>query len=124
MTRINVVPAKELSNEHLFGENHEITRVYNLARKAQNEVLRGSKKLPLKYTLGTGHVLFFYNKLEFISKRYVELTKELQRRGYSPNPIPLEKLEEGIDRRMFFDYTPTQDALEINRQRINERNEK
>ena len=29
-----------------------------------------------------------------------------------------------IDRRMFFDYTPTQDALEINRQRIKERNQK
>ena len=29
-----------------------------------------------------------------------------------------------IDRRMFFDYTPTQDALEINQQRVNERNEK
>ena len=31
---------------------------------------------------------------------------------------------EGIDRLMFFDYTPTQDALEINRQRIKERNQK
>lgn len=47
----------------------------NLARKAQHEVIRGSKKLPLHYTLGTGHVLFFYNKLGFISKRYVELTR-------------------------------------------------
>ena len=28
------------------------------------------------------------------------------------------KVEECIDRRMFFNYTPTQDALEINRQRI------
>ena len=124
MTRINLVPVEELSNEHLLGENHEITRVYNLARKAQHEVIRGRKKLPLHYTLGTGHVLFFYNKLGFISKRYVELTEELRRRGYFPNPIPLEKLEEGIDRRMFFNYTPTQDALEINRQRIKERNKK
>ena len=31
-------------------------------------------------------------------------------------PIPLEKLEEGVDRRMFHDYTTTQEALEINRQ--------
>ncbi len=31
MTRINVVPVEELSNEHLLGENHEITMVYNLA---------------------------------------------------------------------------------------------
>jgi hypothetical protein len=29
-----------------------------------------------------------------------------------------------IGRRMFFNYTTTQDALEINRQRIKERNEK
>ena len=115
MTRINVIPVEELSNEHLLGENHEITRVYNLARKAQHEVLRGSKKLPLYYTMGTGHVLFFYNKLSFISKRYVALNEEMRRRGYSPDPIPLEILEEGIDRRMFFNYTPTQDALEINR---------
>ena len=109
---------EELSNEHLLGENHEITMVYNLARKVQHEVIRGSKKLPLHYTLGTGHVLFFYNKLGFISERYAEITEELRRRGYSTNPIPLEKLEEGIDKRMFFDYTPTQDALEINRQRM------
>ena len=63
-------------------------------------------------------------KLGFISERYAEITEELRRRGYSPNPIPLEKLEEGIDRRMFFNYTPTQDALEINRQRIKERSQK
>ena len=30
-------------------------------------------------------------------------------------PVVVQKLEECIDRRMFFDYTPTQDALEINR---------
>jgi hypothetical protein len=124
MTRINVIPVEELSNEHPLGENHEITRVYNLARKAQVKVLNGSKKLPLHYKMGTGHVMFFYNKLGFVSKRYVALNEEMRRRGYSPNPIPLEILEEGIDRRMFHDYNPTPAALEISRQRIKERNEK
>ena len=39
-------------------------------------------------------------------------------------PIHLGKVGEGVDRCMSFNYTPTQDALEINRQRIKERNEK
>ena len=64
------------------------------------------------------------NELSFISKRYVALNEEMRRREYSPNPIPLEILEEGIDRRMFHDYNPTLAALEISRQRIKERNEK
>ena len=97
MTRINVVPVSELTNKHLVAENHEIARVYNLARKAQQGVLRGSKKLPLYYTMGTGHVMFFYNKLGFISERYLALNEEMRRRWYSPNPIPLEILEEGVD---------------------------
>ena len=63
----------------------------------------------------------FYNKLSFISKRYVALNEEMRRRGYSPNQIPLEILEEGIDRRMFHDYNPTLAALEISRQRIKEK---
>ena len=33
------------------------------------------------------------------------------------------KVGEGIDRLVLFNYTSTQDALEINRQRIKERNE-
>jgi deoxyribonuclease (pyrimidine dimer) len=121
MTRINVVPVEELVREHLQGEYHEITRVFTLARAAQNSVLRGSKKLPLKFTLGTGHVLFFYNKLGWVADRYEQLTNEMRKRGYKVNPIPREKLLEGIDSRMQHSYNVTQEALRINRQRIAER---
>ena len=104
---------------HLKGEYKEITRVFGLARKAQFDVIKGKRKLPTDYTLGTGHVLFFYNKLKFIADRYESLVLEMQRRGYKPNPIPHNELLDNIDTRLHNDYVSTQEAIAINRERIN-----
>lgn len=119
MTRINVVDPSELSYKHLAAEKHEITRVFGYARKAQYEMHK--KKIPSAYTLGTGHVLFFYDKLGFITKRYDALCKEMTRRGYNCNQIPEKDLLEGIEKFMQWGYTPTAEAIEINRARILER---
>lgn len=121
MTRINVVSVETLHNKHLAGEYKEITRVYALSRKAQYELLQGKRNLPQVYILGGGHVLFFYDKLGYITKRYQELTAEMLRRGYKPNPIPVEELLKGIDSRLCKDYNPTTEAIEINMKRIAER---
>ena len=121
MTRINVVPVQELSRMHLQGEYKEITRVFALSRKAQFDVMKGKRKLPLEYTLGTGHVLFFYDKLLFICNRYEELCQEMKRRGYNPNQIPRDSLMDKINPMMYNDYQVTEEALRINRKRILER---
>ena len=120
MTRINVVPVQELHPKHLVAEYREIVRVFALVRKR----VQAKKPLadhPFEYTLGTGHVKFFFDKLTYISNRYKELTQEMINRGYNPNPIPLETLHAGIPRLYFFDWEPTEEALRINRQRIKER---
>lgn len=119
MTRINVVPVTELSQKHLIAEYREIVRVFALARKSQFEMHK--KQQPACYTLGTGHVLFFYDKLKFISNRYDELCQEMIFRGYQCNRIAKEDLHKDIESFMFHDYVPTQEALSINRQRIKER---
>lgn len=124
MTRINVVPVEELTRQHLQSEYREITRVFGLARKAQRDILGLRKKLPPEYTLGTGHVLFFMNKLKYCSDRYAQLTQEMRCRGYSPNPVSKEDLISGIDSKLIQDYTPTLEAVAINRQRIRERLQK
>lgn len=122
MTRINVVPVESLSRLHLQGEYKEITRVFGLVRKAQQ---RGNNKFnlnaPKEYTLGTGHVLFFYTRLGYILNRYKELSNEMRNRGYSPNQIDDDSLLDGIHKSWIGDYTPTQEAIEINLQRIKER---
>lgn len=126
MTRINVVEPSELTNKHLMGELHEITRVYGLVRKAQDRKInkynfKDKIKQPDAYTMGTGHVYFFYNKLGFITERYYALNQEAANRNFNVNPIDKEQLVSGIQQWWFGDYQPTQEALEINRKRINER---
>lgn len=112
---------QDLCRQHLQGEYKEATRIFGIARKAQYEFLRGKYPIPKEYTLGTGHCKFFINKLKFIADRYEQLTQEMKRRGYKPNPIERQELLKGIDSRLYNDYTPTQQAIEINKQRILER---
>lgn len=119
MTRINVVPPSELSNKHLVAEHHEITRVFALARAAQYQMHK--KKQPAEYTLGTGHVVFLYDKLQFVTDRYSAICDEMRSRNFTCNQIPKEDLHAGIEKHMFWNYKPTEKAIAINRQRILER---
>lgn len=126
MTRINVVEPSELTNKHLMGELHEITRVYGLVRKAQDRKInkynfKDKIKQPSEYTLGKGHVYFMYDKLGFVTKRYYALNEEAKLRGFKVNPIQKENLISGIQEWWFGDYVPTDDAIKVNRDRIKER---
>ena len=117
MTRINVIPPKQLSRQHLIAEYRELPRVFTLARNREGS----TKDVPLDYCLGKGHVLFFTLRLEFLSARYFDLIIEMRRRGYKPNHVPFKKLRDGIPKHCFQDYKPTRAAIRINRQRIKER---
>lgn len=108
MTRVNCIPIEELTDQHLFAEYREITRIYKTAR-------------PLKdygeYKMGKGHVLFFYDKGEFLRKRCEALYQECVDRGmnvthkiYKPHPPGLNN-----------DWTPTVDDQMISANRINEK---
>lgn len=79
MTRINTIDPKHLLDQHLFIEYREITRVARLARGP-----KPGEKFPQQYTLGTGHVTFFYDKGAFLAKRIKLLYTELLVRGYNP----------------------------------------
>lgn len=97
MTRINTIDPKHLLDQHLFIEYREITRVAKLARGP-----KPGEKFPQQYTLGTGHVTFFYDKGAYLQKRIKLLYAELIARGYSPT------LKQYPDHAMFLhnDWTP------------------
>lgn len=88
MTRINAnIPPKELTRMHLVAELREITMVpaslkRSLHSKSINEVLR---YIPSQFTLNTGHVKFFYDKLHFLKDRFDALCEEMRIRGYQPD---------------------------------------
>ena len=115
MTRINLVPPEELCDQHLLAEHRELTRIPNAVAKGKYH-LRGQ---PLDYKLGEGHVRFFFDKLTFLKKRYDLLHQECKRRGFNVQYIWPENLPDDIS--LWKDYEPTENALKINRTRIQER---
>lgn len=119
MTRINVVPVEELHDKHLVAEYRELPRVFKLAKAFYDsgKVLHVSTD----YVLGKGHVIFFYNKLGFLLKRQTSLIAEMQNRGFRTTHSDVTELEKLAPLRYMGDYTPTDAALKLNRDRIADR---
>ena len=122
MTRINIVPTRELADQHLVAEYRELFMVGSaLARtlKSPNKD-KSLSSIPEKFTLNTGHVKFFYNKGRYLHKRYDELVEEMKRRGMNPDPERVFKRDQWPDE-LYQDWEPDDQELAIVRQRIQER---
>lgn len=121
MTRINLISPEELTDQHLMREYQELPRIVGLVRKA---IHRGKKpsdfKIAHDYILGSGHVTFFYNKLEFLRKRQLSLIAELLVREYKI--VHQEGLDlYDIPNEWIGDYIPTNNGLMLSRERIREK---
>lgn len=80
MTRINVgVHPVELPSKLLLAEHYEMIRIPNAIVAMRVNL---SAPIPAKFTLGRGHVRFFYNKIKFLHYRYTAIQAECQWRGY------------------------------------------
>lgn len=116
MTRINIgVPVKTLTSKHLLAEHREIKRIPNVVARGRYN----PKSIPPSFSLGKGHVSFFYNKLGYLKKRYQELYQECKERGY--NVQNWEDSWEGVPIEMMNDYTPTEQDIRIVSERIADR---
>jgi deoxyribonuclease (pyrimidine dimer) len=121
MTRINCVPPSELHNKHLVAEYYELPRVFTYVRKAvENGKDITAIKAPNEYTLGTGHVKFFYTRLGWCVERMAELTIEMKVRGMKPK-ADLTGLAAGLPANLLGSWQPTPEAMKINRERLAER---
>lgn len=118
MTRINVVPVEELCDQHLLAEYRELPRVFRLAHPCPDA--------PKEYTLGKGHVKFFYDKLGWLLWRSRLLAEECTKRGINVRyPYGFEVTQSTIFSWMLDgllgSYRPTPEALALNRARIADR---
>ena len=74
-------------------------------------------EIPNKYTLGKGHVKFFYNKFKFLYERHLKLTNELKIRGFNLNFGVFDGFR-FVGDVWYNDWTPSKEDLILNRQRL------
>lgn len=116
MTRINCgIPVQVLTNKHLLAEHREITRIPR-AIKSRRYSLSG---IPDAFTLGAGHVKFFYTKLKYLHDRYNELYDECISRGF--NVTNHSSAFENLPTELYNGYVPSKRDVEIVVQRITEK---
>lgn len=118
MSRVNLVPVEELYDQHLMAEFREIVHIGKALQRSLKRKNPFSKtEIPKTYTLNQGHVKFFYDKGKFLDDRFKLIKEELIKRGYNIN---LEKdfNRNDFPRGFYNDYVPTQDEIEINKERI------
>jgi len=122
LTRINIVPTEELSDQHLVAEYREIFMVGSSLQRSLKSPNWPKKKisLPETFTLNSGHVSFFYNKGLYLHNRYKQLVEEMKRRGMKPDPNRKFKREQWPDD-LYNDWDPNDQELQIVRERIQQR---
>lgn len=116
MTRISVgVRAIELCDAHLIKERIELLRIPNAIKSGKAVV----KNIPHKFTLGTGHVKFFYDKLGYLQQRYIELTAECLERDFKITDF--SDSFKDLPPNLCKNYEETDQDREVVVQRVNER---
>lgn len=116
MTRINLgVKPSELCNKHLLAEHREIKRIPNIIKSGRFSL----ENIPKHFTLGKGHVKFFYNKLLFLKNRYIFIYKECIKRGL--NVSDYSSSFDGLPKELMHNYALQKGDRKIIVQRINQK---
>lgn len=124
MTRVNLVPVEELTDQHLFAEFRELKMIpkalkRSLKTRSAQQVLA---RIPAQFTLNTGHVRFFYDKGAYLTERYEQIKTELTKRGVNFNRASLFDPDNTFADPLFNrQYSPTSEAFAIIRSRIAEK---
>lgn len=77
------------------------------------------KGQPTQFTLGTGHVKFFYDKIGYLKSRYESIYLECKNRGF--NITYFGSAFDNIDSSMMKNYMPTDIDREIIKGRLVEK---
>lgn len=117
MTRISAtIKPEELCDKMLLAEHREIVRIPNTIKSGKARV----ENIPDKFTLGKGHVKFFYNKLAYLYERYVDIRVECHLRGFNVQDYSLAFV--GVPKNLLNNWDPDESIVRpILVQRINER---
>jgi deoxyribonuclease (pyrimidine dimer) len=101
--RCNVgVAPKYLVDQHLLAEMMEIPMVVGSLRYWKFQI---KSPIPDRYDLGTGHMNFLKNKLLYLKRRHLEVSLEMDRRGFHNEKSKVDLT--GIPEEFCCDWNPT-----------------
>ncbi len=110
--RCNLIAPDLLTDQHLIAERRELLMIPPLAKQRLSKSI--NTPIPIHFTLNKGHMLFFTNKLKYLSKRFDELTQTMLIRQFKPNlNLKFEIIPDFIEYNLYQDWSPTQADYEI-----------
>jgi deoxyribonuclease (pyrimidine dimer) len=115
MVRINIIHPKFLADQHLIAEYNETLMLLGYVRRHPKLEL---SKMPKRYKLGKGHILFFKDKLKYLNKRFKIIKEEMKNRRFSGEIVI------GLDafnKNLINDWKPTSSDKEIIKKRLIEK---
>ena len=98
-----------------MAEHRELKRIPNVVSRGRYNL----KTSPSEFTLGKGHVSFFYDKLGYLKERYLDLYDECKARGF--NVQSYISSWDGVPLELMNSYAPTERDRQIVRERIADR---
>ena len=107
------VDPKLLTDQWLIAEQVELLMIGGMLKKNKFKV---KSKIPNSFKLGTGHMVFWVNKLKYLKRRHEEVKKEVIRRGFKATirSINLDEFPEEFRN----DWKPTLEDSMILRERL------
>ncbi len=119
MTRINLLNPRELYDQHLMAEYREIFMIpAALKRSLRSKKGFNPKDIPPEFTLGHGHVKFFYDKGKYLAQRYQTIKAELKRRGYKLDPKRIFPKDIFLKNKLYGNWNPSDKDLALIRKRL------
>jgi deoxyribonuclease (pyrimidine dimer) len=113
MVRINLINPKNLTDQHLIAEYNEILMMVGFFKKHPK-----TKEISKNYCLGKRHINFFRNKLLYLDKRFIQLKKEMIKRGFKANKnLNLKK----FNKCLYKDWKPSIEDKKIIKKRLIEK---
>ena len=118
MTRINLVSPESLTDQHLMAEYRELPRVFGAVRKRLSEN-KPFDDIPSTFRLGSGHVKFFYDKIQFLYLRQVDIINECLKRNIKISITDVDVTDIPVN--LLNDYSPSSADINLSRSRLDEK---
>lgn len=113
MVRINLIQPKYLTDQHLIAEYVEIIMLVVYIRQYPFV-----KVMFNNYCLGTGHQVFFKNKVLYLKKRFESIKGEMIKRGFNPKmDLEIKDLPKELQK----DWKPCESDKKVIRKRLVEK---